>query len=76
MLSRALICLAAAVSLLASLSGCTSLTRPEEVTIQAEPVGAPRPQQGAAADDNGTLPKQVQPVRQAPPQAPAGGCGE
>ena len=39
----------AGASLFGALTGCSALTRPEEITIQAEPIGGPKQEAAPAA---------------------------
>lgn len=64
---RALSFLAAAVPLLSAVAGCTALTRPEEITIAAEPIPA---QNAPAADAPAPAPM---PARAAPAAGKSGG---
>ena len=49
MFSRALVSIVAGAGLLGALTGCSALTRPDEISIQAEPIGAPKREAAPAA---------------------------
>lgn len=60
--------LAAAVGLALSLTACSSLTKPEEITIAAEPL----PSRGANAAPQGAAPTLQLPTLPTPPAAAPG----
>ncbi|MEO5728360.1 MAG: hypothetical protein ABI134_08980 [Byssovorax sp.] len=73
MLSRPLLLLAGAVALLGTTAGCTGLTKPESISISAEP-GADAP---AAKPGQAKAPSAERPAPPpAMPEPAQAGCGE
>jgi hypothetical protein len=66
-LSRSLLLLVGALGLLGAATGCTALTRPDDITIAAEPTAATAPEAPAPS------PQQPIPLQAMPAKAPGGG---
>jgi hypothetical protein len=75
-LSRPLLLLAGAVALLGTTAGCTGLTKPESITISAEPAAADAPAAKPGLAKVAPSPQQPTPLPAMPEPAQAPGCGE
>jgi hypothetical protein len=75
-LSRALLLLAGALTLVATTTGCTGLTKPESIAIIADPAPEPAAPKPGSAQAAAAAPGRVAPVPAPAPQPEQAGCGE